>query len=159
MHKFDWFIVSVDHLPYHYQIRGIGKEKKVFKMFQKFLGVYTLSSQSLSDSGPIYVQTMSGSETLKYTKSGEENFLYLAYESKQGQSSLSPYTNGSLVWTITPDSPKTRFGSQVSLPICANASNLMMPPSRGWYTGSIFGGWKHKLNIEVFPKGGKKDKN
>ena len=152
MQPFDPFIVSVDHLPYHYQIREIGKEKKVFKMFQKFLGVYTLHSQSLSDSGPIYIQTMFGSETLKYTKSGEENFLYLAYESKQGES----YTNGSLVWTITPDSPKPR--SQVSLTICANASNLMMPPSRGWYTGNTFGGWKHELNIEVFPQGGETKK-
>jgi len=41
----------------------------------------------------------------------------------------------------------------VSLPLCANASNLEIPPIRGWYTGNIFEGWKHEISIEVFPKG------
>ena len=136
------------HLPYHYQIRRIDKKKKVVKMFQKFLGIYTLHSQSLSDSGPVYIQSMfqqeSESESFQHTKEGKEHFLLLAD------------TNGSFVWAITPEFPKTGFESEVTLPVCANASNLMTPPTRGWYTGNIFRGWKHELNIEVFPKGGKK---
>ena len=113
-------------------------------MFQKFLGVYTLYSQSVSDSGPIYIQTMFESEALKYTKKGEEHFLSLAY------------TNGSSLWAITPELPKIGSESQVTLPVCANATNLKIPPSKGWYTGNIFGGWKSELKIEVFPKGGNK---
>ena len=138
------------HLPVHYQIREVDKEKKVVKMFQKFLGVYTLHSQSFSNSdsafSPIYIQSMfeSDSATLEHTKKGEEHFLLLAY------------TNGSFVWAITPELPKKGRASQVSLSLCANASNLEIPPSRGWYTGNIFVGWGHEVNIEVFPKRGKK---
>ena len=118
-------------------------------MFQKFLGVYTLHSQSfsISDSAfsPIYIQSMFESEsaTLEHTKNGEEHFLLLAY------------TNASLVWTIIPGLPKIGSPSQVRLPLCANASNKEIPPTKGWYTGNIFVGWKHEINIEVFPKGGK----
>ena len=112
-------------------------------MFQKLLGVYTLYSQSLSDSfGPIYIQSMIESETLKHTKKGMEHFLLLAH------------INGSFVWAITPELPKKGRASQVSLSLCANASNLEIPPTRGWYTGNIFEGWKHEISIEVFPKGG-----
>ena len=114
-------------------------------MFQKLLGVYTLYSQSLSDSfGPIYIHSMFESETLKHTKKGMEHFLLLAH------------INGSFVWAITPELPKKGRASQVSLSLCANASNLEIPPSRGWYTGNIFVGWRHEVNIEVFPKRGKK---
>ena len=144
----------MDHLPRHYQIRRNDKEKKIVKMFQEVLGVYTLYSQSLSDFGhstdsalgPIYIQSMfeSESKTLEYTKKGKEHFLLLAY------------TNGSFVWAITPELPKKGRASQVSLSLCANASNLEIPPSRGWYTGNIFVGWRHEVNIEVFPKRGKK---
>ena len=145
----DNFIISVDHLPYHYQIRGI-EGKKIVKMFQKFLGIYTLHSQSVSDSGPVYIQSMLEqefeSETLEHIEKGDEHFLSLAI------------TNGSFVWAITPELPKTGSGfrSQVTLPVCANATNQKTPPSKGWYTGNIFGGWKSELNIEVIPKGGKK---
>ena len=131
MYLFD-SILSVDHLPRHYQIRRNDKEKKIVKMFQEVLGVYTLHSQSLSDFGhstdsalgPIYIQSMfeSESKTLEYTKKGKEHFLLLAY------------TNGSFVWAITPELPKKGRASHVSLSLCANASNLEIPPSRGWYT-------------------------
>ena len=92
-------------------------------MFQKFLGVYTLHSQSLSDPAfnlPIYIQSMfeQGSETLEHTKKGKEHFLLLAY------------TNGSFVWAIIPELPK--IGLDVPLPLCANSSNLEIPPTRGW---------------------------
>ena len=117
-------------------------------MFQKFLGVYTLYSQSMSDKsiGPIYIQSMfeSESESLEHTKKGKEHFLLLAN------------SNGSYVWSIIPELPKNYLESRVSLPLCANASNLEIPPTRGWYTGNIFVGWKHEVRIEVFPKGGKK---
>ena len=123
-------------------------------MFQKVLGVYTLYSQGLSDLGhstdsalgPIYIQSMfeSESKTLEYTKKGKEHFLLLAY------------TNGSLVWAITPELPKKGSALQVSFSLSANASNLEIPLTRGWYTGNIFEGWKHEISIEVFPKGGKK---
>ena len=142
---FDWFIVSVVHLPVHYHIRKINKEKKIVKMFQKFLGVYTLYSRSDTFFGPIYIQSMFESEsgTREHTKKGKEHFLVLAY------------TNGSFVWSITPELPKTGHPSQASLPLCANASSLEIPPTRGWYTGNIFEGWKHEISVEVFPKGGK----
>ena len=148
----------MDHLPAHYQIRVIDNEKKIAKMFQKFLGVYTLHSKPSiphATIGPIYIQSMfeSESETLEHIKKGKENFLLLA---------IVPSTNGSfVVWAITPELPRTGLDSQVSLPLSANASDpsLQIPPTRGWYTGNIFEGWRHEVNIEVFPKGGKKHRN
>ena len=127
-------------------------------MFQKFLGVYTLYSKfrPRSDSafGPIYIQSMfeSESETLEHTKKGKGHFLHLAMVP-------GPHKNGSFVWSITPELPKTGPASKVRLPLCANASNLETPPTRGWYTGNIFEGWKHEISVEVFPKGGKKTQN
>ena len=178
MYLFD-SILSVDHLPRHYQIRRNDKEKKIVKMFQEVLGVYTLHSQSLSDFGhstdsalgPIYIQSMfeSESKTLEYTKKGKEHFLLLA------NTNGGP-TNGSFVWAVTTELPKkgralgcftkTLFqqqkwqcrASQLSLPLFANAPNLEFPPTRGWYTGNIFKGWQLELNIEVSPKGDKNTK-
>ena len=146
----------MNHLPRHYQIRGVDKEKKIVQMFQKFLGVYTLYSESFPNTseGPIYIQSMfeSESETLEHTKKGKGHFLHLAMVP-------GPYKNGSFVWAITPELPKTGPASKVRLPLCANASSLETPPTRGWYTGNIFEGWKHEISVEVFPKGGKKTQN